>query len=324
MIILANLCIAKDEINSKAIYAKAVRGCKQWGFFAEFLGVLNHLDWCLKTNQVPVVYWGAQSAYYSPNGYHGRTNAWEYYFEPVSNLKYEDGDKIYSNERWYYSDFSTIWHYVQYVDNLYRLSIESGITLIHLPGHDYTDPFFDIERDGRDGFPIKEYQRHLYDKEFRKYVKNRLIDPFIKLQPWVQEKINSFWTSKMKGKKVVGIHLRGKFLGRETIPVPASDILNEAKKYVQQGYLCFAATDQKPLLEEAKKVLGKNLIYYEVYRANQTTSPYMPQQLAPTNGEDVLIETLLLSKCDYFIHTLSQVSTAVLYFNPSLNHTLIY
>lgn len=47
-------------------------------------------------------------------------------------------------------------------------------------------------------------------------------------------------------------------------------------------------------------------------------------QLTLRDAEQVLIEAILLSKCDHFIHTPSQLSTAVLYFNPELSHTLIY
>jgi hypothetical protein len=35
-----------------------------------------------------------------------------------------------------------------------------------------------------------------------------------------------------------------------------------------------------------------------------------------------LIEVLLLSKCDLFLHTCSNVSSAVLLFNPELKHLL--
>ena len=38
-------------------------------------------------------------------------------------------------------------------------------------------------------------------------------------------------------------------------------------------------------------------------------------------GEDVIVEATLLSRCDFFLHTCSSVSTAVLFLpNPTLEH----
>lgn len=40
-------------------------------------------------------------------------------------------------------------------------------------------------------------------------------------------------------------------------------------------------------------------------------------------GEECLIDALLLAKCDVFIHTLSLVSQAVSYFNPTMGSLLV-
>ena len=74
---------------------KLVCGCNGYGFFAEFLWTLNYLDFCLAKDLTPVVYWDGRFAYHSNEGYNGNTNAWEYYFEPVSFAQYEEGDYIH-------------------------------------------------------------------------------------------------------------------------------------------------------------------------------------------------------------------------------------
>jgi hypothetical protein len=82
---------------------KHVIGAHPHGFFSAFLGVLNHLDWCERSNKIPVVYWKHGSRYYDPNGFNGKKNVWEYYFKPVTDLKYEHGDYIdyaYSVGQW--------------------------------------------------------------------------------------------------------------------------------------------------------------------------------------------------------------------------------
>jgi hypothetical protein len=68
---------------------------KGYGFFAAFLVTLGHIDWCERNGFTPVVYWDDQSLFYQPGGYNGSvSNVWEYFFQPVSDLRYVPGDPI--------------------------------------------------------------------------------------------------------------------------------------------------------------------------------------------------------------------------------------
>src|SRR5205085_2945730 len=53
---------------------------------------LNHLLYCDRKNITPVIYWN-KSLYHNSNGFNGKKNEWEYYFNPVSNLTY-NGETI--------------------------------------------------------------------------------------------------------------------------------------------------------------------------------------------------------------------------------------
>ena len=228
---------------------KAVRGCDHWGLYAEFLWVLNHLEWCLSTNKVPVIYWGSESAYYSPRGYNGSHNVWEYFFEPVSHLRYKKGDHIYKN-LFYRKDFTTISFYAVFVDRLYLLPEEDLETCIQIPGHDYNIDQFNGQRNQ---YPV--CSKHWYDKEFRRFVKQHLIDPFVKVKPSIRAKIDDFYRKKMVGKKTVGIHLRGRHLYGEVIPCACRTIFEAANQWASLGYQFLIATDQQNLLDRAKREL---------------------------------------------------------------------
>jgi hypothetical protein len=310
------LLLFSSQAHAISIVAnKAVRGCHLYGFFAEFLWTLNHLEWCKRNKKIPVVYWGERFAYYSPAGFNGSYNAWEYYFEPVSSLSYQPGDHLYL-ERQYNKDFTTMteyWEYIQYMHLLPKLDQK---LFICIDNHDYT-PLFKIP-----GYTMPKL--HIYDRRFRAYVKRAIIDRYIKIKPNIQKKIDDFYTTHMQGRKTIGIHLRGKHIFNEVYHVPVNNIFHIAQKFASQNCQFLIATDQYPLLEEAKKQLPGSIIYYNCYRSDTPTSPFKPQQNHPQLGEDVLIEALLLSKCDHFIHTLSLVSTAVLFFNPKLIHTVLY
>ena len=298
-----------DNMSTTTQSQKCVRGCARWGFFAEFLWTLNHLHWCESTGQIPVVYWDQQCAYYSPDGYNGSTNAWEYYFEPVSDLTYTSGDPIHREE--VYTSFSTIWWYKQYIDNLYLLTDEEQSEIKPLP--------LPMQLTGGN-YPTPE---HLYSRKFRMQV-NKLLDKYVKVKPSIQEKIDIFYDEQMRDRRVIGLHCRGRFLYNEVGDVPIEWLCEEANRYADGNTIFFVATDQTPLLEQAKKLLRGIVIYYDCYRQETTTSPFSSQQLHPQMGEDVLVEVLLLARCDHLIHTISNVSTTVLYFNPTQPHTLLY
>lgn len=289
-----------------------VRGCLNWGFFAEFLFVINHLQYCEATNKIPIVYWDSQFAYHSKDGYNGSTNCWEYYFEPVSNQKRNSTDYLHRQE--VYNRFTSVWWYCQYLDNIHLLNREEQKSIVGVP--------LPFALAGDNKFFPTDFG-HLYSKNLRHYVKS-LIDKYIKIKPSVQNKIDSFVNSQMKGKHVVGIHLRGSFIYNEVGTVPLELLCEEANKVAKEGTIFFVATDQAPLLEAAKRHLKGKVVAYNAYRQDKTTSPMRPGQWPPEMGEDVLIETVLLSKCDHFVHTISNVSTSALYFNPNLPHTMLY
>jgi hypothetical protein len=71
-------------------------GCpKLCGFFSIFLGAINNIAWAEYYNKTPVVYWGKHCLYYD-NGMLDMDNVWEYYFEPVSNIRYQPGNPIHA------------------------------------------------------------------------------------------------------------------------------------------------------------------------------------------------------------------------------------
>ena len=100
-----------------------------------------------------------------------------------------------------------------------------------------------------------------------------------------------------------------------------------AKKYQNVNVQFFVATDEQKLLEEAQELLSGPVIYCDSYRSLNGEPLHRPKKKQDYSkaklGEEVLIETLLLSKCNGFVHTRSNVSTAVLFFNPELENKVL-
>lgn len=80
-----------------AQHEKYVIGTQSWGLFACLFNTLNHLVMAERQNKIPVIYWGKNCPYFDTNGYNGSHNAWEYYFEPVSNATYNSTDQVHDN-----------------------------------------------------------------------------------------------------------------------------------------------------------------------------------------------------------------------------------
>lgn len=254
---------------------------KNEGFFSSFIAVLSNLMWADKNQKTPVVYWDQTSLFYQENGYNGFSNPWEYYFSPVSHLKYEAGDPIHS----FGSDPDNNWILSSFFQN-------------------------------RDYF----YQTHRQDVK-------KIIDKYIHIHPHILQAVEKFYQKHMAGKINIGIHLRGTDRNLKTIPnkmvethlFQAKEI---GKKYKKVQY--FIATDEQSLLDFAKSKLKKKTIYCDSYRSTNGQPIHVLENQECTQkaklGEEVLIEALLLAKCDYLIHSLSSVPLAVLFFNPYLKN----
>jgi hypothetical protein len=66
------------------------------GLFSMFFTAIHHLVYCLKNEKTPVLWWVDEyNPYFQKEGFNGAYNVWEYYFEPVSNAKYCEGDHVW-------------------------------------------------------------------------------------------------------------------------------------------------------------------------------------------------------------------------------------
>jgi hypothetical protein len=158
---------------------------------------------------------------------------------------------------------------------------------------------------------------NIYQLAYRLKVK-KLIDTYIKIRIPIQNKIDHFYDKHMKGKKTIGIHLRGTDNHAEAKPISLKKVFALANEY--KGYQFFIATDEYALLQKAKRNLHGKVLYYASQRSSNSNpihhsnSKYNKAQA----GEEVLIEAQLLSRCQFFIHGCSNVSSAVLCLNPYL------
>lgn len=153
-----------------------------------------------------------------------------------------------------------------------------------------------------------------------------LISKYIRLNSIVQHKVDSFYQARMAGKKTIGIHLRGTDKGSEEKLVSAQQIAEIALRYADGNTQFLIATDEQRLLDQLVGLLRNyRVVYYDCYRSTNHVALHMRKPKPPICqlGEDVLVEVSLLAQCDLLVHTLSNVSTACLYFSPTMPHVTV-
>jgi len=284
-----------------------IERCNQWGFFSSFLQVLDNLRWCEQNNHHPVIQWGSESQYYSNEGYNGSNNVWEYYFEPII-VDIDKNDIIKDN-------FNTFL--------LKEIPQNFGHRNIKTSGL----------RVKPDWNCIDDYWRN---------EANRIISKYIKLKPQVQKKINNFYETNLQNNQIkIAVHLRG---GRGAKELYHNDNvqLEYYKNYISKwltennisDYVVFVASDSN----EAIKFMQHNFKNVKSYDCHRTDSYYIngksygdvqevgwnppDRQFMPNKraeiGEEALIESQLLSKCDIMFHHDSLLAIGAANFNPNL------
>lgn len=129
--------------------------------------------------------------------------------------------------------------------------------------------------------------------------------------------------SNLKNKKTLGIHFRGTSYKRtpgHPFPPTKDQILICVKKIIEKEKIekIFLATEELDYLEFFKKKFPDNLVYLgSSYRSNKNDAfKIYPRNLHRYKlGREILLETMVLSRCNTFLYSNSNVSKAVIGFN---------
>lgn len=268
------------------------------GFCAMLTYALNGIRMAVRDGAIPLVYYGREATrfFYDPS--HGQ-NVWEYYFEPVSSIGYEQlqtaldrnelsPDRVHSFTKrqicnWHHSDLdriATFW------------------------AKDVPD----------DPSTWMETKRALG----RKYVSE-----YIRVKPSITAKVDAFWHDWIQSQFTIGVHIRGTDFAyaEPTSPQAYFDAIDQflANRGTDEPYRIFLATDQNQFVDLFRQHYGERLIAYDCLRSNRRRPPFKFSSESPyKRGEDVLIDVLLLSRCDFLFKGAAAVGEFALWFNPSL------
>jgi len=153
-------------------------------------------------------------------------------------------------------------------------------------------------------------------KRIRKFViKN------IKINKKILHQTEKIYTRKFKNNKIIGVHFRGsdmKYTPNHSFPPSFHQITKSIDQLLlkNNNQKIFLITEDKNNLNLMKKKYSKKLVYLNSFRTNDNKlfSHNIRKNHRYKLGKEILIETLLLSRCDQIISSRTNVFFAALLF----------
>jgi hypothetical protein len=292
------------------------------GLFNLALGVISHTYWALNEERIPIIYYHKNNCYWTPNGYHGRDSVWEYYFEPVIP---------------------------EYPVSQIPPNILKAISDDPPQGTDpgrFIDEFAFVSNDGAwgvtvDGEGLRGPATDRPSSRKIREIASAIIRDRIRPRDYIVEKANRFFEEHLAGRYVIGVHIRG------------TDAIVDRTRHIQQsgvyyqkyaavlrrllrknpGALIFVASDEQASVDQIRSSFSGVIAYDSIRHVGGEVAGsgpaggIMPAYLtqdpdrAAQNGEEAVIEYMLLCRCNYLVHNYSSIPRMVLLTVPGMPET---
>lgn len=264
------------------------------GFFSNYFYVLSNIIYADQHGWKSVVDMQNYPTLYSEkNEYNGLLNSWEYYFKQPNDIYVEEA----------YASDNYILSRNQYYGNL-------GVPVYHINQGHITD----------------EMVRNLY----------LLQEERIPVHKEILEECSSLYKKYISDQECIGVHVRGTDMNearkRHSIPPCVLAISSKVDELLagRRNFRIFLCCDEMGTISWFKEKYGDMVFSLNAYRSSEdslvgihkqnSNRPYHHYLL----GKEVLLDALLLSKCDYLICGVSNVtSAAVMFNNQSYKKTIV-
>lgn len=281
------------------------------GFFAQVQFAINQIRYAEAKRMIPVVYFGRDSLD-GPNAYYEESagpNVWEYYFEPVARLTLDEardltrrtGRRLLTLNYW----------------ELWRLHDQE-------PSSVYTYPYGYYRKvvDKSTSFDAQWWARQRAEGR-------RLVRQYVRVRPEIAQRVEDFARSHFRP-HMIGVHVRGTdkmdtgtgpILSRIVPPEEYFPFIDEYLERQPEAGIFFA-TDQLQYRSEMAARYGDRVICYSAELSDSTVNAFQQQRRGGSGnkrkGEEVLVDALLLSRCDFLFKCTSAVGEFAQYFSDTL------
>lgn len=186
--------------------------------------------------------------------------------------------------------------------------------------------------------PWVAYKKYL---PYRQFV-YEILNKYIKIKPHITDITNDFYENKMRGKLCIGVHARIARAHAWLVPgkkLPTlDDYFAEIDKLIAQHdgqeIVIFVASDSHHAVKQFKERYGTKAVHIDAHRSEFDNDPcimytqgefmkkhpevWHQKKHGYFGGFSTIQDCLLLAKCDYLIHTTSNLAFFSCYFNPEL------
>lgn len=266
------------------------------GYFAELQKVVAQLKYYENNLSRITVDWTDEFFPYKDDP---RENGWNLFFEPIHTKQLDNSTSIITSQGPIHEvhDQKCIDHWVSYKNYLpYRLNL------------------------------------------------NRIFNKFIKIKAEILNEAEQFYALKLKGYYVIGVHVRfsAAHAGENPKGTPTlDDYVKEVKNLIiKNGKVkIFLASDSNYVIERFKKEFSSLLISWEGFRSQYDEEPHLiysnpeywlshkaefhKKKPGFFGGKSVLMDVLLLSKCNVLVHSTSNVADFATYLNPYIDSVYV-
>ncbi len=263
-----------EKANGRVAYIAQTMGCD--GFFAELRFILHEIYFADKYGFTPVATMPKVSCYAEKEPVNGSNNPFEYYFNPVSDIPYDQAEKEYA--------------YVRH-NWIQRRQIEQDTGMV-VNNYKITDEYMET-----------------VSKIVSKYLSYNEI-----VATYLQENVKPIQGKKVLGVHVRGADFKRGYKNHPHM-VTVEEYLQMAKEQFEKGGydVLFLATDDQEAIEKFSAIFGEKLFYYaDVMRTDGDETVMKSQSTRALHhyklGLEVIRDMHTLSLCSGLIAGMSNVS----------------
>lgn len=306
------------------------------GLFSTVLQVLNTLL-VIETHglrRLPLVLLGQASVYFDPFGHEGRRNVWEYYFEPlipdcseslVLGLLGERAFALLESKRRQceyargYAEFPERVHTLRPLAECDWMNIAELDALMSPLDWAWSEAYYPTVDGQTLNWARPPVDRAAMASLVRRYVRPR---------QHVRGHAERLFNDALRGHPLIGVHVRGTDHdlapwcgGDAAIEQYFAQIEDRLGAMGRRSSRIFLATDEQYVVERFAERFGDTVVYREQIRSvngderfgqgptGQPVPGYVASSaLARLNGEDAVVDYLLLSQCEVLVHNNSSLA----------------
>jgi hypothetical protein len=292
------------------------------GLFSLIQQVISNVPRALKDDRIPVVHFTRRCAYWTDQGYAGRNTVWEYYFEPV--IKEFPAGRLTRAVKQTVENPPVRGNPLEFTVN------EQVIASNHFGDHPSLA-----------GRSIAVPSNHEPAADIRRACAE-IIGLYVRERAYIRRKVADFRKRHLTDGPVIGVHIRGtdalsaepSVFRQAPVSLSRYDRRIDELRNAMPNAKILVASDETRFVDHFKQHYGDRVVSYDAMRhgggighGHGPTGELMPRYVVEghgaQNGEEALIEHLLLRCCDHLIHNGSNLAHTVLLARPELASSVI-